>query len=202
VGTEAVTYSWDAATDTLTATGPRGALFTVEVNPTTGDYTTTLQENVLHDPPVDGQAYENNAYVQRLLYTVTDADGDHVNGTLNIRINDDTPVVFDQQTPSPVSGILGSFGADGGHVLSIAGVGATNGESTTVVGEYDLQVTGKFGGTLIVDSHDSDYIYTPPAADSAANKVDELFTFTLIDGDGDTVSGQLSMLIDDPNHLV
>ena len=209
VGTEAVTYSWDGATDTLTATGPRGALFTVEVNHTTGDYTATLQENVLHDPPVAGQpeAYENNAYVQRLLYTVTDADGDHVNGTLNIRINDDSPVVFDQQTPSPVEGILGAFGADGGHVLSLAGVGggtvdSFHPHSAAGADNYDLQVTGKFGGTLIVDSGDSDYIYTPPASGSSVDKVNEIFEFKLIDGDGDTVSGQLSMLIDDPNHLV
>jgi len=202
VGTEAVTYSWDVATDTLTATGPRGELFTVEVTPATGDYTATLKDNVLHDPPVDGQAYENNAYVQRLTYTVTDADGDHVDGTINIKINDDMPVAADLQTPSPVSGTLGSFGADDGHVLSIAGVGGTiDGESTAAAGDYDLQVTGEFGGTLKVDSQDADYIYTPPAADSSGNKVTEIFEFKLIDGDGDTASGQLSMLIDDPNHL-
>ena len=92
VGTEQVTYSWDDATHTLTATGPRGALFTVEVDPLSGNYWLTLQDNILHGPPVGGQeGYENNAYVQQLTYTVTDADGDHVNGTLNILINDDMP---------------------------------------------------------------------------------------------------------------
>jgi hypothetical protein len=203
VGTEEVTYSWNATTGTLTATGPRGALFTVEVNPTTGDFTATLQDNVLHNPPVgDQQGSENNAYLQQLTYTVTDSDGDHVDGTLHIRINDDMPVAMDQTT-SPVSGALGSFGADGGHVLSIAGVGGgtVDGESTAAAGDYDLQVTGKFGGTLKVDSSDGNYIYTPPAADGSGNKVNELFEFKLIDGDGDTASGQLSMLIDDPNHI-
>src|SRR4030042_5221057 len=37
------------------------------------------------------QAYENDATVA-LTYTVTDADGDSVNGTFNITIDDDIPV--------------------------------------------------------------------------------------------------------------
>ena len=36
VGQETVSYSWDAVTSTLTATGPRGVLFTVAVTPATG----------------------------------------------------------------------------------------------------------------------------------------------------------------------
>ena len=48
VGTETVNYSWNAGTNMLTATGPRGPLFTVSVNPTTGEYTVTLLDNVLH----------------------------------------------------------------------------------------------------------------------------------------------------------
>ena len=57
VGTETVTYGWDAGTDTLTATitgGDRDGtdLFQVEVtDPSTGAYTVTLLDNVLHDPP-------------------------------------------------------------------------------------------------------------------------------------------------------
>ena len=42
-----MTYSW--AANTLTATGPRGVLFTVLVtDPATGAYTVTLVDNVLH----------------------------------------------------------------------------------------------------------------------------------------------------------
>jgi len=52
VGIEEVTYSWDGNSNTLTATGPRGTLFTVEVtNPVTGDYKVTQVDNVLHTPP-------------------------------------------------------------------------------------------------------------------------------------------------------
>ena len=47
VGQETVNYSWSGSANTLTATGPRGVLFTVLVNPTTGAYTLTLVDNVL-----------------------------------------------------------------------------------------------------------------------------------------------------------
>jgi hypothetical protein len=108
----------------------------------------------------------------------------------------------------------GSFGADGGHVETIVGVGTATGHpshlpdnsdssGTSAQDGYDLQVTGKYGGTLQVDSNDGDYIYTPPA-ELPTKDVTESFSFTLIDGDGDTSSAQLDMLIkvpdDDPGH--
>jgi hypothetical protein len=109
----------------------------------------------------------------------------------------------------PVSGNLltgstpdGSFGADGGHVQGIAGVGggsATSDDTSSVAQDgYDLHAHGKYGGTLDVDSNTGDYLYTPPTSIPAGD-VKETFTFTLIDGDGDMASAQLSVLIDDPN---
>jgi len=50
VGVETVSYSWDAGTNTLLATGPRGPVFQVEVtDPATGAYKVTLLDNVLHE---------------------------------------------------------------------------------------------------------------------------------------------------------
>ncbi|MDO8958204.1 MAG: retention module-containing protein [Rhodocyclaceae bacterium] len=90
VGTEEVTYAWDDETNTLTATGPRGALFTVEItDPATGAYTVTLLDNVLHDFAAE-MSEENNASVE-LTYTVTDGDGDAVKGSLNLDFDDDMP---------------------------------------------------------------------------------------------------------------
>ena len=93
-------------------------------------------------------------------------------------------------------------GADGGHVQSIAAIGTTHLDDgrTDTAHDYDLQVIGKFGGTLKVDSDDGDYIYAPPAADDNHSHVTESFTIMVTDGDGDTVSTQLDMLIDDPDH--
>ena len=87
IGSELVTYGWNAGTNTLTATGPRGALFTVLVDPSTGAYTLTLLDNVLHAAGSD----ENDA-LAALTYQVTDSDGSVASGTLNLTFDDDTPV--------------------------------------------------------------------------------------------------------------
>ena len=90
VGIEEVTYAWDDETSTLTATGPRGDLFMVEItDPATGAYTVTLLDNVLHDFENE-VSEENNARVE-LTYTVTDGDGDAVKGSLNLDFDDDMP---------------------------------------------------------------------------------------------------------------
>ncbi|MER9439772.1 DUF5801 domain-containing protein, partial [Mesorhizobium sp. M0614] len=99
VGQENVTYSWDAGNDTLTATGPRGVLFTVHVtDPATGAYTVTLVDNVLQ---AQGPNDENNATVD-LGYVITDADGSTAAGTLTVTFNDDGPSITPSATAQPV----------------------------------------------------------------------------------------------------
>ena len=93
VGTETVVYSWNSGSNTLTATGPRGALFTVVVtNPATGAYKVTLLDNVLH---AGGPNQENATDpTTSLNYTITDADGSFVTGTLTITFDDDAPTAI------------------------------------------------------------------------------------------------------------
>jgi hypothetical protein len=110
--------------------------------------------------------------------------------TFNLVPENETGNLLTDSTPEH-----GSFGADGGHVDSIAGVGGGTTDSDHSDG---LMVTGKYGGTLDVDSNTGDYLYTPPTSIPTGD-VHETFSFTLIDGDGDTSSAQLDMLIDDPN---
>src|SRR3546814_17145781 len=90
VGQESVQLGWNAGTNTLTGTGPRGALFTVELtNPATGAYKVTLLDNVLHAPGGD----ENDA-AATLIFAVTDSDGSTANGTLPLAFADDAPTVI------------------------------------------------------------------------------------------------------------
>jgi len=98
VGTDTVSYSWNGTTNILTATittvGGRGTpLFQVAVNPTTGAYTVTLLDNVLHA----AGGNENDASVS-LNFQVTDSDYNATTnpassaiGQLNISFNDDAP---------------------------------------------------------------------------------------------------------------
>jgi large repetitive protein len=76
-------------------------VFQIEVNPTTGAYTLTLFDQLDHpftnDPstPADDATvlgFEDNLIVD-LIYTVTDADGQTVTGTLTVDFDDDMPRV-------------------------------------------------------------------------------------------------------------
>ncbi|MEH2570888.1 T1SS-143 domain-containing protein [Bradyrhizobium sp. AZCC 1577] len=95
VGSESVTYSWNATNNTLTASSAaRGAIFTVVVDGGSdngnGNYVFTLLKPVLHDAGNN----ENDATVH-LTYQVKDATlpvGDTATGTLAITIDDDIPV--------------------------------------------------------------------------------------------------------------
>jgi VCBS repeat-containing protein len=89
IGQESVQLGWNAGTNTLTGTGPRGVLFTVQVtNPATGAYKVTLVDNVLHT----AGGNENDA-TATLGFTVLDSDGSTANGTLQITFDDDAPTV-------------------------------------------------------------------------------------------------------------
>ena len=99
------------------------------------------------------------------------------------------------------STLPGHFGGDGGHVDSIAALhhdtGATiagAGHSDTTFGD-GLHVTGEYGGVLDVNPSTGVYTYTAPNHGTTTVEGHETFNFTLIDGDGDTSSAHLDMLI-------
>jgi large repetitive protein len=150
VGTETVNYAWNAGTNTLTATGPRGALFTVQVtNVVTGAYKVTLLDNVLH---AAGGA-ENDA-TAALNYTVTDSDGSSTTGTLTITFDDDTPTLGIIQngtannlpaSATSVGTLHFSPGADGvGAVgaISLTTAGLTSGGKNIVTQQVGNVLTG------------------------------------------------------------
>ena len=79
--------------------GPGGSLLvkqgittvlTVTLNSATGAYTVTQNAPILH---ANADLENNQAFT--LTYRVTDKDGDTVDGTLNINVDDDTPVAKD-----------------------------------------------------------------------------------------------------------
>jgi VCBS repeat-containing protein len=148
VGQESVQLGWNAGTNTLTGTGPRGVLFTVEVtNPATGAYKVTLVDNVLHTPGGD----ENDAAAV-LGFTVSDSDGSTAPGTLRITFDDDAPTVVANITQPVLTVDESTFGTDA--PFSFASVftptfgadGAAAANSTT----YALGITA--GPTGLVDT--------------------------------------------------
>ncbi len=87
-----VTFSWNAGTNTLTANDGTKDVFKVEVtNPATGAFTVTLLAALDHHEPAQADNLETD-WTFDLTYTVQDADGDATTGSLQVIIDDDTPI--------------------------------------------------------------------------------------------------------------
>ena len=162
---------------------------------------------------------------------MTDGDGDWVDGTLSISVDDDTPVVMSNevayldddalaggnaggvgdQSPDTVNatGTLGhAFGADGAGSVSWLTGGAPTGFSYEASGS-DLLV--KQGATtvmtLTLDAATGAYSVVQNAAilhEAGSDENDQSFTvsYRVTDGDGDWVDGTLSISVDDDTPVV
>ncbi len=147
-----------------------------------------------------------------LTATVTDKDGDSESATLNIgqnlnfeddgpHANNDSDTIAAGGTTATGNVITGvgttegapnadSAGADQpGHVTAIQGAGGTD---TTFSGGV-LSIGGTYGSLSI----DADGNYTYNRAPGSQGGVDDVFTYTLTDADGDSVTATLTIHIGD-----
>ncbi|WP_406873179.1 DUF5801 repeats-in-toxin domain-containing protein [Aminobacter sp. P9b] len=197
VGQEQVIYSWDDTSKTLTATGPRGELFTIQITDTaTGAYKLTLLDNVLHAAGGD----EANAFTA-LDYTVGDSDAntsttDTDTGTLTIKFNDDVPAVG---VTGPASGAEGT--TISGTWSQAIGADVEGAVTKVVVGgaEYNLgQAIAVPGlGTLTVTAGSWSFAAANGLDNTPAPSVS--FTIKVTDGDGDVATADHSFTITDAN---
>src|SRR5690554_4911743 len=195
VGTETVTYAWDAATNTLTATRPRGELVSVVVNPTTGVYTLTLLDNVLHAEHTDDAGME-------LTFAVIDGNGTPVDGALAVTFFDDMPTaehvgaelgegVYDAITGNVMTdGTPDTEGADSARVTQVV-----VGDSAPVLvpESGSVEVAGEYG--VLTIAADGSYSYVRNAGTPGG--VSDVFTYTLTDADGDSDTATLTIAIAD-----
>ena len=139
----------------------------------TGQFRVVLLDQLDHAP-----GGNENDIGLRFNYTATDSDGDAVNGSFIVNVDDDVPVAVDDTITTPITcafttGDLlsnDSFGADGPASSGL--VTFTNGEHGTVVYNDD--------GT---------FTYTP----TAGYKGSDSFTYTIMDGDGDTSTATVTL---------
>ncbi|MXP41610.1 tandem-95 repeat protein [Altererythrobacter soli] len=193
VGAEAVTYGWDEGSRTLTATGARGPLFSVTLQPD-GTYTVTLLDNVLHSAGGD----ETSAPAVVLDYLATDGDdGDPATGTLTITFNDDAPFATDNSARAEegesvsgnvlTDGTPDQFGADGAAAPGAGVIGfAQGGTSAAPGGSISTTL-----GTLTLNA-DGSYTYVAKSNTITADTTDT-FTYTIEDGDGDRSTATLTI---------
>ncbi|MDZ4325679.1 MAG: DUF5801 repeats-in-toxin domain-containing protein, partial [Pseudomonas sp.] len=203
VGTETVNYAWDAGTSTLTATGPRGVLFTVSMD-ADGNYVLTQVDNVLHAPGND----ELSADDVVLSYRATDSDGDtDETGTLTITFNDDAPTATaDTNSLSEggtatgnvlTDGEADTFGADGPAATSPAGgvIGFAAGNDTSVAAGGTPGSTIETALGFLTLNADGSYSYVSKPNSTNADTTDT-FVYTIQDGDGDISTQTLTISID------
>ncbi|AWC21143.1 Poly(beta-D-mannuronate) C5 epimerase 2 [Aminobacter sp. MSH1] len=225
VGQEQVIYSWDDTSKTLTATGPRGELFTIQITDTaTGAYKLTLLDNVLHAAGGD----EANAFTA-LDYTVGDSDAntsttDTDTGTLTIKFNDDVPTaaadvraMVEGAASVAGSAVLGQaggdvadpLGADGASIAGpVTGVAAGNQTASGNIANANVGGAGVAGayGTLVMGA-DGVYTYTPDYTKAAfatlapGQFLQDVFTYEVTDDDGDVSVTTLTIQVNADAHV-
>ncbi|WP_404297801.1 retention module-containing protein [Halomonas sp.] len=195
LGTEAITYSWNPGTNTLTATGPRGELFNVVVDSDSGAYTATLVDNVLHE---EGSDLDSLA----LTYTVTDADGSTADGVLSLSFVDDVPNANEVAAElaagefGPLTGNAmtdGTPDTEGADTARVTEVVVGNNAPVSVPESGTVDVTGEYGVLTIEADGSYSYARNP----GTPGGVQDVFTYTLTDADGDSDTATLTIGIGD-----
>ncbi|WP_240233121.1 DUF5801 repeats-in-toxin domain-containing protein [Devosia lacusdianchii] len=192
-----------ALTGTLVATTPLGNTLTVTgYNAATGvvSYTYTLVDNETH-----ANANGNNGLFEDVIVVLTDQDNQTANGTLSVNIVDDVPVLVADTdalaagvyTPATgnvltdveADGGADMLGADGGSVVGVA-KGAT-GVAAEAAGTVGAVVNGTYGQLTLNADGSYSYVRNP----GSAGGVNDVFTYTVKDSDGDLAQTTLTITI-------
>jgi hypothetical protein len=97
-----------------------------------------------------------------------------------------------------------TFGADDAEIISIEYCDVTYDRDSAVDG---VNVLSNDGTTIVLDAHGDatlsfnfdtgEYVYTPPSQGTLSDDLEEVFTYTLEDGDGDLSSADLTISVSD-----
>ena len=206
-----ITSSGGTGPYTYTLNGPAtGSHGTLALN-ANGTYTYTLTTPFDTTPDSATTATQTEQNKDSFSYTVTDADGDSAPaGTTWSTIIDDVPtahadtdatavgqftaetgnVITAVGTTSPVSGV-DVLGADGAVVSGVA-AGNTN-LNLDNAATLNTPIQGAFGKLTL--AADGSYSYTRDAGTAGGS--DDVFTYTLKDGDGDLSHTTLTISVGD-----
>ncbi|AMD00695.1 retention module-containing protein [Halomonas chromatireducens] len=172
VGGDTLTFSWNAVTNTLQAVSEaRGiTIFRLEINPSTGAFTVTQVNSLLHGEGMDDA-------LASLVYTVFSTSG-NVTGTLKLTFVDDAPLAFDdtasigEDTPITVNVMANdTAGADGATLTAASLRNPSQGTlSFAANGQVTFTPAPGFEGDAVID-------------------------YTITDADGDTASATLTVTV-------
>ncbi|MCQ8818455.1 Ig-like domain-containing protein, partial [Mesorhizobium sp. SEMIA396] len=200
--------------------GDFGFLTIVSFNPSTGaiEYNYTVTESVAHPNQTNGFD-PNDTVPDNFSITVTDVDGDSASTTFAVAIVDDVPTAV-ADTDSIAAGQFGPAtgnvlvgGTDAGDANATDGVADTKGaDGATVVGvqagntntdvdnaaTLNAPIQGSYGTlTLLADGS-----YSYVRAAGTPGGVNDVFTYTIKDGDGDTSHTTLTISIGNSTPVI
>ncbi|MCV0380334.1 VWA domain-containing protein, partial [Nitratireductor sp.] len=169
--------------------------WTLEINETTGAYTFTQTAAYPHAP---GTATDQGS----VAVTIEDSDGSTAVATITLNIGDDVPTASNDANGAAENGaaVLGNvldnddLGADHGTVGTdgrVDGVVAGAGGGVTTGGTNLGGIAGTYGELVL--NADGTYSYTPTAGMSVPAGSTDVFTYTVIDADGDTATAELTI---------
>lgn len=141
---------------------------------------------------------------ETFTYTLTDSDGTFATATLNIAIADDRPdAVADEgevgegQTleVDAAGGLLANddLGADGTKILGVRAAGAD--PSAAATGGVGAVIIGLYGELTV--AADGSYIYVANPNIVPPGTAEDVFVYTLVDGDGDQSTTTLTIRLSD-----
>jgi VCBS repeat-containing protein len=166
------------------------------VNNHDGTFTFTLLDAMDEKPGASSEPLENNLYLQFEAFTgATDGDGDPAVAYINIQVNDDAPVAVNDTDPNSTfaGNVLDNdkIGADSiGAKVTVISNGA-NGDTAVDPNGGDTTIASTLG---ILTIH-ADGSWTYQANDNTLGG-DDVFTYTLTDGDGDSVKATLTITVE------
>ncbi|KTE14959.1 DUF5801 repeats-in-toxin domain-containing protein [Sphingopyxis sp. H115] len=157
-----------------------------------------IDNSLLHSGPTDATLSESFAI------EITDSDGTVAAATLDVTIVDDTPAAeYDEgdigegQTleVDATGGLLANDipGADGAEILGVRAAG--EGPSAPATGGVGAVIAGLYGQLTV--AADGSYIYVANANIVPPDGAEDVFVYTLVDGDGDQSTTTLTIHLSD-----
>jgi T1SS-143 domain-containing protein len=168
------------------------------------------------DQPVTNDASHTDNFLEEVGISVTDQSNIVSSGSLVISIIDDAPLAkndidnvaanqFTPETGNVLTGVGTSSGASGADKISADGVSISTVVSDNVSANVvtddgtTLTIEGQYG-TLILNKTTGEYSYE--RHEGTPGGVNEVFTYTLVDGDGDSSTASLTLVIGNSAPLV
>ncbi len=184
---EPVTYSYDAETQTLTATANGAVVFTVVFDAAGGEFgefTFTLEDQLDH--PISGEDILDLG----ISFTATDGDGDYVEGTANVKVVDDVPVAEDNVDSVEENGVAT------GNLITDAGP-----DGVDAVGADQSGVISKIihDGVTYELNEDGTALSVSGGTPAPVENVDYSFDGTTLVINGTELGGTLSVVLTGPD---